>query len=267
MKSEKMKTPIAQREWIEIKGRKLHWMRFINMLDNGRLINSSTEYCHMIFPLQEITESYVYGADKMLKYQLEDAKKSGFDIPSDMDMLSIIYDFYNQIESKLNPDLSDVLEKATNLSEKDLIRMSEEKIAEQRRKEIVRKVIDGIPCDTVQEKIMFILSLQEKKKSTFYFTDEEQKKKECVAAELWCSILIHSLSHEYITYGQMLSLVEDDILTATDISNLLEFYGEKRDFEWYSEDYAGKSLSKNTDLKIEDILEMAEPLFKKILSL
>lgn len=83
---------------------------------------------------------------------------------------------------------------------------------------------------------MFILSLQEKKKSTFYFTDEKQKKKECVAAELWCSILIHSLSHEYITYGQMLSLVEDDILTATDISNLLEFYGEKRDFEWYSEE-------------------------------
>lgn len=85
----------------------------------------------MIFPLQEITESYVYGADKMLEYQLEDAKKSGFDIPSDMDMLSIIYDFYNQIESKLNSDLSDVLEKATNLSEKDLIRISEEKIAEQ----------------------------------------------------------------------------------------------------------------------------------------
>lgn len=67
----------------------------------------------MIFPLQEITESYVYGADKMLEYQLEDAKKSGFDIPSDMDMLSIIYDLYNQIESKLNSDLSDVLEKAT----------------------------------------------------------------------------------------------------------------------------------------------------------
>lgn len=114
---------------------------------------------------------------------------------------------------------------------------------------------------------MFVLSLNEKKKSTFYFTDEEQKKKGCVAAELWCSILIHSLGHECITHGQTLSLVEDDILTVTDISNLLESYGEKRDFEWYSEDYAGKSLSKNIDLKIEDILEMAEPLFKNILSL
>ena len=269
MQSIKMKTPLEERECIEIDGRKLYWMRLINMLDDERWHYDNTEYCGLICPLQYVIEEYVYGADRISDYYIDYAVKEGLDIPADMSFPSVIYDFYHQIETKLHINLSAALDKAAELSEKDLSKLSVKRESEHRRKETVSKFMEEISCDTdnINGKISWILSVQEKKKTLSYFTDEKQKEIENAAAELWCSILIHQLNYEYITYGQMLSLVQEDILAETDISDLLVVYGDNRDYEWYSEDCIGTSISENTKLKIEDILEMAEPVFSKILGL
>ena len=58
----------------------------------------------------------------------------------------------------------------------------------------------------------------------------------------------------------MLSLVQDDILEGFDISDLLEKYGDKRDYEWYSEDFLGSDLSDETILRINDVLALGLPL-------
>lgn len=269
MQSIKMKTPLEERECIEIDGRKLYWMRLINMLDDERWHYDNTAYCNLICPLQYIIEEYVYGAERISDYYINYAIKEGFDIPADMSSSSVINDFYHQIETKLHINLSAALDKAAELSKKDFDKLSAKRESEYRRKEIVSKIAEEILCDndTVNGKISWILSVQEKKKTLSYFADEKQKAIENAAAELWCSILIHQLNYEYITYGQMLSLVQEEILAETDISDLLAVYGDKRDYEWYSEDYIGTSISENTELKTEDILEMAEPVFRKILGL
>ncbi len=272
MQSIKMKAPIEEREWIEVKGRKLYWNRFINMLDDERWhipdrVNRA--FCSMISPLQNILEDYVYGADEISDYEIDYAQEEGLEIPSDTSLPSAIYDFYNQIESKLHIDLSAALDKAVKLSEEDYRKLSAKRETEYQRREFVHKIAEEISFDTatIQEKIIWILSVQEKKKTDSYFKDENQKKKETSVAELWCSILMHNLNYEYITYGQMLSLVQDGVLSETDISHLLHFYGDERDFEWYSEDCIGSDLSSNTNFKTEDVLEMAEPMFRKILGL
>lgn len=268
MQSEKLKTPLKEREWIEINGRKLYWKRFIMVLDDERWHISSTEYNYMICPIQELVESYVDGEDNIPEYVIEDAEGAKLAISSYANPLSAICDLFSQMESKLHKDLSALLDKTAELSEKDAIKRSQKNERERKRKEFVRKIANGISCDmnTIQGKITWILSIQEKKNDS-YFEDEKQKKREADASELWCSILMHQLNFDYITYGQMMSLVQDDILTEYDISQLLSSYGDKRDFEWYSEDCIGNSISENTDLKIHDILEMAEPIFREILGL
>lgn len=66
----------------------------------------------------------------------------------------------------------------------------------------------------------------------------------------------------------MLSLVQDDNLEEHDITHLLhDKYNDKRDYEWYSEDFLGSDLSEETIIRVGDILSMTEYIFKEELGI
>ena len=63
----------------------------------------------------------------------------------------------------------------------------------------------------------------------------------------------------------MLRLVENGIVTESEISELLEDkYNIKKDYEWYSEDFMGCELDESTDIRIEDVWELCAERVEKV---
>lgn len=82
---------------------------------------------------------------------------------------------------------------------------------------------------------------------------------------VWCDLLISSVFSETISYGLMLRLVENGIVTESEISELLEDkYNIKKDYEWYSEDFMGCELDESTDIRIEDVWELCAERVEKV---
>ncbi|MCR5608022.1 MAG: hypothetical protein K6G26_03080 [Lachnospiraceae bacterium] len=149
-------------------------------------------------------------------------------------------------------------------------KLQDEREAKKQKKEMVKEILAGIDqkYETKAGKIKLLLDLHEILEEKGYTSHEKLVDAERKATTLWISILTQSMFSEYITQGQMLSLVEDDILEEWDISNLLnEKYNDHRDYEWYSEDFLGCDQSDETILRIDDILEIAEPQFKELLGI
>ncbi len=89
--------------------------------------------------------------------------------------------------------------------------------------------------------------------SELYKLDE----KEINTTKVWCDLLISSVFSEVISYGLMLRLVENEVMTEAEITELLENkYDIVKDYEWYSEDFIGCGGEELTDIRIEDVLEL-----------
>ena len=74
------------------------------------------------------------------------------------------------------------------------------------------------------------------------------------------------LFSEEISYGLMLRLVENEILTEFEITKLLkDKYNIEKDYEWYSEDFIGCGLDESTDIRIEDVLHICIGRIEKII--
>ena len=113
-----------------------------------------------------------------------------------------------------------------------------------------------------------MLELNEHKKlNSGYKISKDEQRKEDRATELWCGILLHGINSEYIRYCDLKSLVEQEFLDESDISNMLEELGDERDYEWYTEDLISFELMEDTIIPNEIILKKAEPAFMQILNI
>ena len=91
-------------------------------------------------------------------------------------------------------------------------------------------------------------------------------KNEINITRIWCDLLVSSAFLEVISYGLMLRLVENEILTESEITKLLEDkYNIEKDYEWYSEDFIGCGLDEPTDIRIEDVLYICIGRIEKII--
>ena len=76
-------------------------------------------------------------------------------------------------------------------------------------------------------------------------------------AKFLCTLYLESAFSEFISVGLLKSAVELDIVTESDISNILKKHGDKRDYEWYMEDQCSCFLHDETIIKISEILQLA----------
>lgn len=96
---------------------------------------------------------------------------------------------------------------------------------------------------------------------------KEKRRKKIAEAPAYglSDLLISSVFSETISYGLMLRLVENGIVTESEISELLEDkYNIKKDYEWYSEEFMGCELDESTDIRIEDVWELCAEWVEKV---
>ena len=267
----------ADREWIVIRDRKILWYNFIYLFDSSKFKDKAAmrgksakdNILRGGYILQRMTDAYTKGTDTIEKYY-DDFNDYGYEVPEHKELPRAIEDLFDQIEKKHNIDLSEVLEYAVSQSEYDYNRTLPERNAKAKRETCVSDIISNYAenANTATEKIKLLLYIQEKLKETGYENLESQLKTERRITTLWISLLTQSLFSDFITHGQMLSLVQDNILEEHDITHLIrERYNDKRDYEWYSEDFLGSALSDETIIRVDDILSMTEGIFKEELGI
>lgn len=265
------------REWITIHGRKILWYVFISAFD-GMYFRDKFDHIrgterNQIYSeaalLQMATDDYTMGNDNIEVFRSE-LDRIDLAMPEDPRYPQVLVELFDQMEQRHNLNLSDILDDAVKQSERNYNRILQERNAEEQRQKVASEILDGCTdsTDTPSGKIKMLLYLQEHRPKTNDSDSTQQIDKEHKAMSLWISILVQSFNSNFITHGQMLSLVQDDILEEFDISDLLQDkYDDERDYEWYSEDFLGSDLSDETILQVKDILALAEPKFKEILGI
>lgn len=264
----------SDREWITVQGQKMLWYIFIYEFDGrdfrNKISHITGEKRSAVFIaatlIQEMIDEYTKGADDIseFKSRLEEANLV---MPADIGLPQAIEEVFSQLEQKYGLNLSDMLDHAVWNSEYEFERLLPERNAKERRQKMVGEILDNYTgnVDSPFDKIRMLLYVEEHKKADNNSDQKSNTEKEQKALLLWISILVRSIFSKYITHGQMLSLVQDRFLDESDISDLLEKYGDERDYEWYSESFLGNDLSDKTILLIDDILALAEPKFRDIL--
>lgn len=242
------------RQWITIRGRRILCKAFIYTLDRYRYSEAIEQrgssvfdnFCRMICALQDATSEYVNGKDS-----IEDDSAYAFDLyhielPTERKLPEALEELLEQIESKLNIDLTDMLDQCMKNSEL-FCQQSKERLAAQ----TVKK-------ENPEDQIKKLLSLQKAKSD---LSEEEIR-----VTKVWCDVLITSIFSEAISYGLMLGLVENELLDKSEISDLLENkYDIQKDYEWYSEDFLGSELGVPTDIRVEDVFRLCTKRVEKII--
>ncbi len=271
------KQVLPEREWLTIRGRRILSDCFIDLFDAwrsdrlfiGRSITASQELYSMGYGIQLLTDSWAHGMNTTDEYW-ESLDEYHLENPQETHLPEALEDLVGQIEKKLHISIDYLLDRTAEQSVKAYEEREKERKKERERYDSTRSIADAIHVDRskIPGKMSWLLLLQERKLKGHYEVSETQKRKEIHATELWCSLLIHSMNSEYITKGQMKMLVEDEIMDESAMSTLLQDkYHDKRDYEWYSEDFLGCDLNEETILRIEDVLEEAEPVFRKVLGI
>ena len=263
------------RQWIYIKGRRIMCTQFIYSLDayrashnvGGRGRDLYEKYCSMICVLQEITDEYTRGRD-CDEIPQDFYERYHMDKPIDIKLPAAIGELFEQMENRLHLDLSELLDNCVESSTRESQRLQELQRAEEERRHLIETLMEenriATDIEDCPEKKVYKLLLIQKAKlgSSLYEMNED----EINTAKVWCDLLISSMFSEVISYGTMLRLVENKLVEESEISDILEDkYDDKRDYEWYSEDFIGCGLDEPTIIKIQDIMEMAEPRVMKII--
>ena len=262
----------TERDEIIIRGKKLYWDTFIHDLDclsrRVRSIGRMDKYLYIISEIQSATDSYYNGKDRLsddIKYFL---KKGNINMPDEDRLPEAVENLFCQLEQELSMNLSDFLDECEKNSEKIISDMKNQ-IAERRKiVEKVRSLINGyedFENADVLKKVTYLINLEQtKNESTIY----SLKKSETDVTCLWAELLIRSISMDTVTQSQVKKAVENDVIEECDISQLLrDKYDEKKDYEWYMEDFLGCEQDETTIIKINDFLELCETGFKEILNL
>lgn len=255
------------RQWICMKERKLLCTEFIYILDSYRCCAAlqlrgnriCEQYNYMICVLQELTSDYLEGEDYIGEQLSDFFKRHYMEMPLTRKLPEALEELFEQLESKLRVDFTEMLDRCEIRSNEAYLRIQEAQVKEEQRISLVKSLMkeneiniskDETPANQIRE---VILLQQAKVKSELY----EISEKEINITRLWCDMLVSSIFSEVISYGLMVRLVENEIMTEYEISELLENkYGIEKDYEWYSEDFLGCGMEEVTDIKIEDIMTL-----------
>ncbi len=264
------------RQWICIKGRKLLCTEFISILDDYRYCSALTQcgvkiceqYNTMIYVLQEIANGYLDGQN-YIGDQLEDFfGHHNMQMPSERKLPEALEELFAHLESKFNIDFAEMLDKCAARTNETYSNMQKLQVEEEKRILLVKSLkkenkIDKSIDEKIEDRIRNLLLLQKAKmESELYKLDE----KEINITKVWCDLLISSVFSEVISYGLMLRLVENEVMTEAEITELLENkYDIVKDYEWYSEDFIGCGGEELTDIRIEDVLELCTGRVEKVI--
>lgn len=258
------------RQWINIRGRNLFWKEFICALDSYRYSRTLKKrgeetfekFVDMIYVLQLLTDAYRQGGN-YIEYDSDFFKKNYMEIPSEKKLPEALEELLEQIEVKLNIDLTEMLDQCVLDSNKAYMRMQELQRKEEQRISLISSLMEENNIDESHDnkpetRIGKLLLLQKAKlRSDLYDMDEDAMEKEMNVAKTWCEVLASSVFSEVISYGLMLRLVENEIATEFEMTDLLQGkYNREEDFEWYSENFLGRKLDCPTDIRAEDILSL-----------
>lgn len=267
------------RQWINIRGRNLLWKEFIHTLDSyrySRMLNKRGDeifekFACMIYVLQRLTDNYRQGKN-YIEYDSEFYEDNYMEMPSEKKLPDALEELLKQIELKLNIDLTEMLDQCVLESNKAYMHMQELQRKEEQRILLISSLmeennIDETNDDKPESRISKLLLLQKAKlMSDLYDVDEDAMEKEMNVAKTWCEVLASSVFSEVISYGLMLRLVENEIATEFEMTDLLQdHYNRKEDFEWYSENFLGCKLDWPTDIRVEDILSLYAKKVEKII--
>ena len=267
-----MAKKVIVNEWITIKGRKMLCETFITALDWERMMIPNDIqrriYCDAIVVLQCCTDEYSQG-ESSITYSDGFIEEHGVSVPKNKTYPQALEEIYYSIEKITRMDFSDMLDKVAKQSLQEDKRNQIERNKKQTLNNIVNEMLynKSLPENTA-EKISALLELNEHKKANKdYNISKSEERKENRATELWCGILLHGMNSKYIRYCDLKSLVEQEFLDESDISDILEGLGDKRDYEWYTEDLMSFELMEDTIIPNEIILKRAEPAFMQILNI
>ena len=204
------------REWITIHGRKILWYVFISAFD-GMYFRDKFDHIrgtekNQIYSeaalLQMATDDYTMGNDNIEVFRSE-LDRIDLAMPEDPRYPQVLVELFDQMEQRHNLNLSDILDDAVKQSERNYNRILQERNAEEQRQKVASEILDGCTdsTDTPSGKIKMLLYLQEHRPKTNDSDSTQQIDKEHKAMSLWISILVQSFNSNFITHGQMLSLV------------------------------------------------------------
>lgn len=264
------------RQWICIRGRKLLTTEFIHILDSYRCSSALSirgdqvckQYNAMICVLQELTSDYMEGKNYIGDQLSDFFERCHMELPSERKLPEALEELFEQLESKLKIDFTEILDRCVLCTNEAYAHMQEAQQQEEQRILLIKSLMEENKLNENNDKkpenqIRKILLLQQAKiKSDQY----EMDKNETNITRVWCDLLVSSVFSEEISYGLMLRLVENEILTESEITKLLEDkYNIEKDYEWYSEDFIGCGLDELTDIKIEDVLYICIGRIEKII--
>lgn len=201
------------RQWICIKGRKLLCTEFIYILDNYRYCSAlrvrgdvvCERYNSMIYVLQELTNDYMNGTDNIGDQLLDFFERHYMELPSERKLPEALEELFIQLETKLNVDLTEMLDRCVIHTNEAYLRIQELQLKEEKRVSMVKALIeknkiDISKDDKTENRIRNLLLLQKaKQKSELYKMDE----KEINVTRVWCDLFISSVFSETISYGLM----------------------------------------------------------------
>lgn len=264
------------RDWIVINGRKLIWEDFIGILDyyrykaviraKGRDVRS--QYNYMIYVLQELACDYHEGSDYVLDHMEDFITRHYMKMPRERKLPEAIEELFNQMQTRLHLNLSDMLEECVKNSLRTYQLMQDTQKAEQERAALIR----GLPIRhgdmTSRDPLKRVSYLMDLQKAKMKCKDYEVKAQEVQVTGMWCELLILGLSTDTITYGLMKRAVEDDVLSGIEVSGILkDKYRIEKEYDRYVEELSECSLDKPIDISIKDFLDACEVRFREILGL
>lgn len=256
------------KDWISINERTCLAEEFIRILDNyrsRRIIIDRGEieiqkYCRMIFVLQELTSDYMQGIDFVSDELSNFITRNMLKMPQNRILPNALEELFNQMQENMHIDLSELLDECVEKS-----KITYECIQEKKEKEIIDFIQSLQIEDTdITNKVRYLMNLQNAKIKSLEY---EVTKNETLVTNIWCEILILSLSSDVITYNIMKRVVDNQFIAEEDITDLLKEYNIEKDYEWYLEDFLGQDFDEFTDIKINDFLDLCEDKFLKILGI
>ena len=225
-------------------------------------------YGKMARILEELLSDYEDGVTTLIDDGLEPfVNRGGLSLPRERRLPEAFEEMIGEMEAKLHLDLSSVLDKAVERSAEEHAEKVKAENREKRRTKKVQKLTEEIGIkpgndESPVERIRSVLTLEKAKKEHGFRLSSD----EINVVLLFCDILSTSVFSDVITFSQMTRLVENDLLTEGEISDMLsEKYSIDKDYEWYSEDFLGCGLDERTDIRIDDVLEAAGGKISKII--
>lgn len=263
-------------DWIVINGRRLIWEDFIGILDyyrykaiiRGKGRDVRNQYNYMIYVLQELAYDYHEGSDYVLDHLEDFITRHYMKMPAERRLPEALEELFNQMQSRLHINLSELLDECVKNSLKTYRYMQDAEKEESERAAMIQALPvrhgDIASSDPIK-KACYLMSLQRAKVKC---PDYSVRKQEIQAVSIWCELLALSLSADMITTGLLKRSVEDDILSEIDVSGLFrDKYSVEKDYERYLREVSGCALDEPTDIPIADFLELCEPRLREVLGI